>query len=138
MSILVISEDDIIKTNKIIAYAEAHIVTYDYLKAVADGKADPIGNTPENSMYFFNGYRVVFSIDEQLGGLMKHLSISHRDMTLPLVFAARRIMELFKFKNELENCIVWKEDYGHNTCKAINIVEPHAEATWDDFKKKEK
>lgn len=135
MAVLIISEKDKTAAKAVIAHAEANVITFARLQAIDKGMIDPVGDNPQNSIEIFHGYRAVFSVDEQKGGLVKHLSVSHQGLYLPPTSTVRMIMNLFDFKFGLEKCIVWEEQIG-NARNAINICEPRDDDNWDKFKKK--
>lgn len=69
-------------------------------------------------------YRVMFSIEWQPKGEARHMSISlvNQPGKLPHPEAVKMIMPLLGFKNPLEKCFIYKEEFkpGH---EAIDIVE---------------
>jgi hypothetical protein len=136
VAVLVISESDKAAAQAVIAHAEANVVTLAQLQAIDKGQIDAVGDNPQNSIELILGYRAVFSIDEQKGGQVRHLSVSHQDLYQPPIEAVRMIMDLFDFKFALEQCIVWEEKVG-NARNAINICEPLKDENWDKFMKKE-
>lgn len=61
---------------KLMYYAENNKIHYDNLKKMADGKIPPAGDNPNFSITIPLDYRIVFTIEEQMLGWTKHLSIS--------------------------------------------------------------
>lgn len=64
--------------NRIRAYAEAHPIPLERLKAMVEEGASP-GDNPERVCFIPFGFRVVFTIENQPNGWSRHLSISCRD-----------------------------------------------------------
>ena len=89
--------------------------------AVPDGYS-PVGDDENLCCNIFQGFRCVFSIEEQQFGWTRHLSISV-DSTdkMPHVEAVRMLAVEFGIDKPLEECQVYIED---TTPKSVNIICP--------------
>ena len=97
--------DDEIRASfeKLSTYAEDNPFTMDDILDIMNGDGKTAGNIPEHILNLPFGYRVVYSIEEQLQKI-KHLSISVDEVgALPNIEAIKQIMLLLDFKEELEN-----------------------------------
>jgi len=126
LRLLLIDQEVQAQIKKVIEYADSHRVTMDDILDVMNGTGTKAGDNKENVLEIQMGYRVVFSIEEQPIGPVRHLSISVdgdvKDM--PSVQSVKLIMSEFGFENALENCHVFLEDCkGLGGRKAVNIVE---------------
>jgi len=133
-SIVVI--DDVVKEKikQVIEHANNNITSLETLKKVAIGQANPVGDSEEFTVYIPDGIKAVFSIEDQSKpiGLCKHLSVSvNLKGRAPHPAAVIMIMQEFGFKNDLDTCIVWNENFGDGTLNAINVIEPH-DGIWDE------
>lgn len=125
MRVLIV--DDKLKSDieKVMAYAEDHQLTMDDLLDMYNGNMEIPGDIEDRNVRTESGYRMVYSIEEQPRGMMKHLSISvDVDCWLPNPVAVEEIMELFGFRGKINDCKCYLEDYGPNR-KAINILEDY-------------
>lgn len=78
--------------------------------AIPDGYS-PVGDNENHCCDLFNGYKCVFSIEEQSVGWTKHLSISvPADNQYPNIEAVKLIMVEFGIKLPIEECCVYIED----------------------------
>jgi hypothetical protein len=103
-------------------YAEQHVVPLEELYLMMAKKLPPIGDAPEYRREFDDGYRIVFSIEQQPNSYVRHLSVSLANGNAPSVNIVRFIMKMLGYENQLEKCITWMENYGGSK-SAINIVE---------------
>lgn len=80
----------------------------------------PVGNNPD-FVALMGTVRVVYSIEKQPSGKLRHLSISlplKDDKTRPAPIVVTELMKAFGFDPNLENCDgVWNEG------KAINVIQ---------------
>jgi hypothetical protein len=102
------------------AYAEKNQYTMDDLLDIKNGTQEPPGNNAFYSCALPIGYKVVYTIEQQVEGTLRHMSISVNDK-LPSTEAVKMIMVEFGFENELENCYLYIEEGG----KAINVIESY-------------
>jgi hypothetical protein len=104
-----------------IKYAENHRYPRSFLVARMNGKASTPGDNNSHNCYLHDGFKVVFSIEEQPFGWAKHLSVSIDDPEkMPSVEAVKLIMSEFGIKSTLDECeAIYIED-----CfpKAVNII----------------
>jgi hypothetical protein len=80
----------------------------------------PAGDYPNHSMKISQGYRVVFSIEEQPVGWCKHLSVSVDAVgRLPCQEAVELIMKEFGMGNDIHDCLnIWIE----KESQAVNVL----------------
>lgn len=120
---LILDEEAIEKINRMVAHAETHIFTMDDLLDIYNKQGTIAGDMEEFTVVLPFGYRIVFSIEVQNPGKMRHLSMSvDEDGKLPNPVAVQEIMKATGFTNELENCLVKLEDISP-TRQAINVME---------------
>jgi len=105
-------------------YAEKHPLSMDDLLDTYNKQLEPVGTTEEHSCYVPTGFKVVFSIEKQVHGNTRHLSMSvDREGKLPSPQAVYLIMQLLGFTCTLEGADqVWVEEYAPNQ-SAINVLE---------------
>lgn len=107
----------------LVEYAEKNPITMDYLLDQKNGEEPPPGDFSEYSRNLPFGYRIVFTIELQPAGKVKHLSMSvDEDDKLPNEYTVQEIMRLIGFKNELRKCRVALEDISPKR-KAVNVLE---------------
>lgn len=107
----------------LVDYAENNPLSMDDLLDTYNKEMNPIGEAKEFVLITEYGYRIVYSIEMQPAGKIRHLSISvNEDGKLPNEFAVREIMNLIGFNNKLEKCIVKLEDISP-THQAVNVLE---------------
>ena len=104
-------------------FAELNPLTMDDLLDMYN-KAKPVaGDTEGYYLYIPMGYKVVFTIEKQVKGDVRHMSMSVKDAKmLPNPFAVEQMLKLLGFKNELINCIIDLEPVGDGH-QAINVLE---------------
>ena len=88
------------RIREIIAYATEHVVTRARLVATVELDAPPIGDDPHHVAHFFQGFRVVYSHEDQPPPvrLCRHLSVSVDDPTkTPSPAAVAMLMQEFGF-----------------------------------------
>lgn len=119
----IIDEDVKLKINNLVAHAEKNPFSMDDLLDLMNKQGKPAGDFDEFSLDLPFGYRIVYSIEQQPPGDVRHLSISvSEDGKLPNDIVVREVMKLIGFDNELENCMVRLEDISPNR-QAINVLE---------------
>lgn len=128
VNLLFIGPDELQAIKKLKQWAEAHVISFDDLKAIDANSKPPVGDDPRHVIFLPVNVRVVFSIEQQPKGLVRHLSISikQRSMTgrFPDPNFANEILKAFGYVNDLntpssENFYVYIEEEVH----AINFVE---------------
>jgi hypothetical protein len=89
--------------------------------AIPDGYS-PIGDDENHCCYLEDGFKCVFSIEEQPSGWTRHLSISVDAVDkMPHIEAVKLLMSEFGIKSRIEECHVYIED---STPKSVNIICP--------------
>jgi len=124
MRALIIDSNAKLAIAKVIEYAEGNIVTRRQLLAAMEGMEGPIGDKAGHVCMLRNGYRVAFSIEDQLAGMARHISISIPDSKedYPNPLAASLILNEFGFSEinlKAEGLMVWIE----KDVRALNVVE---------------
>lgn len=95
----------------LVEYAERNIISMDYLLDQKNGEEQPPGDYKEYTRILPFGYRIVFTIESQPVGKIRHLSMSvDEDGKLPNMVAVQEIMNLIGFQKTLFNCKVKLED----------------------------
>lgn len=103
-------------------YAENNVVTTIDMQLTVSGKKKPVGDNPEHVLVLPVDYRIVFSIEAQPAGMVRHISISILGVdAFPNMIAAQLIAKEFGFRYELgsPDTKVWSEEL----IWAINIAE---------------
>lgn len=124
MSALIIDDTTIENSKKLIKHAEENILSQSKLKLTIAGDIPPVGDYPDHVLLIPNGYRVVYSIEDQpRKGLCHHISISIKTKgKYPHIEAVKEIVKLFDITLTLSpSQKLWVEDI--NGIKAINIIE---------------
>lgn len=120
---LLVDKDLTDQIDSLVAYAEKNPINMDYLLDQKNGEEKPPGDYAEYTRNLPFGYRVVFTVELQPAGKIRHLSMSvPEDGKLPNEFAVTEIMRLIGFQNELRKCRVHIEDIGPKR-QAINVLE---------------
>ena len=120
MRALIIDEKSRVDINKLIDFSKIHQYKIDDLKKVMEGLQEPAGNCPDHVIHLPEGFRVVYSIEEQPKGLCHHLSISVDGNLYPSEVAVQEIMKEFGIKTKISQCTsVWIE----KEVRAINILD---------------
>jgi hypothetical protein len=123
MRALVIDEAAKAKVATMVEYAEQHPFSMDDLLDIHNKQLDPAGYRPGHCVHLDHGFRIVYCIENQVVGRIRHLSVCvDADHALPNPAMVKVIMELIGFKNELERCEVKMEDTSP-VRKAVNILE---------------
>lgn len=89
--------------------------------AIPDGYS-PVGDDANHFCHIFNGFKCVFSIEEQPSGWTRHLSISVDSDSmdkLPHVEAVKLLISAFGIHKPLDECYVYIEE---SLPKSINII----------------
>lgn len=76
LRVLIIDANARAAIGRLRAYAESHRVSLDTLRRCQEHPELAVGNNPAHVIIIPQGYRVVFSLEEQPAGLGEHLSIS--------------------------------------------------------------
>jgi len=119
--------------DKVVKYAKNHVVPLDDMIKLSRGDSAPVpGDLNECIIDTKEGYRIVYSHEEQPKGICRHLSISWIN-DIPDKNIVEQVCKNFGFVNHLSKCIVWPEKFG-NSRIAINVVEP-IDGDWTKHKK---
>lgn len=124
MRVLIIGPKEKEKLQRLKEFAEANPIQYAEMMKIMNGKKNPVGDDPRFVAYIPEGFRVVYSVEAQKAGLMRHCSISVRgNGKLPNVAAVDELIKLLGFSGIHEgaanNAYIWLE----NDDSAINILE---------------
>lgn len=104
-------------------HAEENPVTLEYLMKMVNKQCKPIGDVKGHFCNLDVGYKVVLSIELQEVGKVRHMSMSvYEKNSLPPVEAAKEVMKLLGFQNELRKCKSGLEELGDGYT-AVNIAE---------------
>jgi hypothetical protein len=123
MNALLIDNEVKADLNRLVEYAETHPFSIDDLLDIQNGVLPPPGDNPERVCLIPFDYRIVYSIEQQLKGDVRHLSMSvSGENKLPSIQAVETIMGFVGFKNGLQDCMKYLEDVSENH-QAINILE---------------
>ena len=95
---------------RVIKYAFDHKIPIEIMRKMVSGEVVAPGFSPNYSCEIFQGYRVVFSIEEHPMGWCRHISISVDGGMLPSIEAAKLIIKEFDFENPLEKCVTHIEE----------------------------
>ena len=126
MRALIIDGEALVAIAKVIEHAEANVVTRRRLLAAVEGLGSPVGDEEGHVCYLRDGYRVAFSIEDQIVGMARHISVSvpeGKDYPNPRAISV--IMNQFGFKEtdltkKLSGLItVWLEE----EVRAVNVIE---------------
>jgi len=121
MRLLQINDETNEDIAKVVKYANEHKFTIDQMKLLMAGDIEPPGDNPDYMLYINNGYRVVYSLEEQPIGWCHHISISvDKEKKYPHGIATQMIMGAFGMDGNLKNNVsVWMDK---NT-QSINILQ---------------
>lgn len=116
MGVLIIDREAKQRIAKLKTYAESNELSFDDLLDISNDPSKAAGYTKENNILLDEGYRVVFTIEEQPKFKAKHISISLNEKHPPLE-AVELILREFGF-GDIMDCYVYLEE------NAVNIIEP--------------
>ena len=127
MRLLQIDSDVRGQIKKALEYAKGHKFTLSQLNCIIEGGAEAenqaAGFDPGFVTHIHDGYRVVYSLEEQPIGLCKHISISvEAPGKLPHELAVKEILKEFGMNPDFKSpkVVLWVED----GCPAsINVME---------------
>lgn len=106
------------------AYADLNRIDFKELQArcATPDEYPPIGDDQNHCCHVFQGFKCVFSIEEQEFGWTRHLSVSVDAIDkMPHVQAVKMLMVEFGINKPLEECNFYIED---TTPKSVNIICP--------------
>lgn len=121
--IFVLGPPEIVKLKNLKLHAERNPVSLDDLFDTYNNQRKPAGDIEGFSCIIPDDFFVVFSHEEQPGGLMRHLSVScPGNGRVPAIITMKLIMEQLGYVNPLEKCYVYMEDKNVRNI-AINVIE---------------
>ncbi len=84
------------------------------------GDLKPPGDNPDYMLYIHDGFRVVYTIEEQPTGFYHHISISiDRKKKHPNEIAVKIILDAFDMKKTLKDSKIWVE----KKTQSVNILQ---------------
>ncbi len=123
--LLIIGPEERDKLQRLKEFAETNPLSMQDLQATIAGTKPPVGDDVRFVVYVPNGYRVVYSIEEQKPGKYRHCSISVSEKgKFPNPIAFNELIKLLGFKYQLlESNLSENMPYIHLEPNAINILE---------------
>lgn len=125
LRVLAIGPEERKRIQALRVYAEKHFYTMKMLEEVRDGKLSPPGDDPNFVIELSFGYRIVYTIESQILGMCRHISISvDTPGKVPSPMAVQMIIEEFGFRQtpDPDKRILTNEQFDDNR-SAINIWE---------------
>ncbi len=116
--------------------AEKNVVPFEEVKKLSKG--DPLtipGDDENHTILIAPYYKAVYTHEEQQHGILRHLSISSNISEYPPQELVIVLMNDLGFINSIDKCAVWPENFGSDSCIAINVVEP-IDGDWEPHRKK--
>jgi len=105
------------------AYAVENPITMNDMLDVMNGAKKPAGDNPRHYIELNEGFKIVYSIEQQPKGDARHLSVGVlAPKRLPNPEVVKEIMKLIGFKNKLSDCKIWIENITPDY-QAINVTE---------------
>lgn len=122
MTVLAIGPEEKEALRSLKEYAEANPMSMDDLLDIINGDIGNAGNFAEFTRHIPFGYRVVYSIEQQIPGDIRHLSVSCQKQA-PSPEAVELIMKEMGFEeNSTGYTKTFTEDIGEGKI-AINVVQ---------------
>ena len=104
-------------------HAEKNPFSMDHLLDLYNKQGRPAGDFDEFTLTFPFGYRLVYSVEKQVPGDVRHMSMSVDEAgKLPNTEVVREVIKMLGFTKELHECIVRIEPLSENR-EAINVLE---------------
>lgn len=122
MRVLQINDDTLAEIKKVREYAEQHIVPLNTLEAAVENPLEyiAVGDNPEHVVHIHDGYRVVYSIEQQPIGTVAHLSVSvDNPGKYPHEIAVDLILKEFGMRNICDSLRISIDNYS----KSVNILD---------------
>lgn len=120
---MILGAEELGRLKELKEYAEANPWTINYQLDANNGQRSGPGLIDEYQCSIPLGYKVVFTIEANPAGMVRHLSMSVKDGDrLPNPGGAKMIMHILGFKQPLMNCKISVEDLLDGG-QAINIGE---------------
>lgn len=103
-----------------IRFAEENRYPRFQMAQLMNGKIPTPGDVEGHCCYLTDGFKTVFTIEEQPVGWCRHLSVSVASTDkMPHIEAVKMIMKEFGIQKSLEDCYVYVED---SFPKSVNII----------------
>ena len=118
---LKIDDNDRKRIQEVIKFAEENEFSLEELMERANNPADCPGMDDKHNCELDSGYRVVYSVEQQLECKCKHISISLNE-DLPSIEAAQLIMREFGMDDDFTKSHIYQEKW--EGTKAINFIQP--------------
>jgi hypothetical protein len=122
MRALIIDETAKAAIAAVCEYADENRIDFKEIQArvaIPDGYS-PIGDDPNHCCYLVDGFKCVFSVEEQPCGWTRHLSISVAAIDkMPHIEAVKLLMPEFGIEKPLDECHIYIEE---SVPKSINII----------------
>jgi len=132
---LVIGPEERAALKQIAAAAAADPVPLEVVQGLTTGELMPEAVNQGKKLTIPMGFVVVLTHEHQVGGVLRHLSVSiDLPGRVPHPEAVRMIMEEIGFVLPLEKCFWWEEACGPGRV-AINVVEP-VDGDWSPHRTK--
>lgn len=123
MRILIIDDATKKEIKRVVDFAEANPYSLDDLFDIKNKQKKCAGDSKDYTAYIPVGYKMVFSIEHQPKGAVRHLSVSvDKKGKMPNPEAVKEIMKEVGFFNQLENCLVDFEEFSPGY-HAVNVIE---------------
>lgn len=120
MRALLIDETAKSSIAKTVFFAEENRYPRFQMISLMNGNIPTPGDIEGHCCYLADGFKTVFTIEEQPMGWCRHLSVSVASMDkLPHIEAVKMIMKEFGIEKSLEDCHVYIED---SFPKSVNII----------------
>lgn len=101
---LILTEESTAEARNVLRHAEAHVISWAELQAIATGALPPPGDNPIFACTIPMGYRCVFTHEMQRAIKFRHLSVSvDTPGKWPHEAAVDEIAKLFGFKNSFRS-----------------------------------
>jgi len=108
---------------RVVKHAFRFPVSLTKVKETIAGTEPPVGDNPEFCCIIPNGFRCVFSFEEQPHGWCRHLSISIPTVDgAPSPIAVEMLMPAFGFTGKLTDCYVWVTRQPHFCVEVLQLV----------------
>ena len=125
MRVLVIDEKAKEDIARLLKYADENRISKPFLQAAATGKMGAVGDNPQYCCYLQDGFKIVFSIEQQPQGWSNHLSVSvktTKDKILPSIPAVELILKEFNMKPLDDSYVYFEDTIIPNSVSIISLI----------------
>jgi hypothetical protein len=120
---LILDSNILFELRMLVKYAEEHPFSMDDLLDMYNKAIPNTGERKEHVVHIPFGYTVVYGIENQVPGSIRHMSMSlNQEYRVPSPEAVQIIMVALGFKSKLDDCKVYMEDVCPHI-QAINVIE---------------